>query len=293
MKYFHVFILVVLIGAGFCISCTQEKAAQPVSKTPAFVLAGDEEILAKVNGSPITKYELEQVIESTFGKKRASTLDEMAKKNVLESIVASRALALAFEKEMTPEEKAVLEKKIGLYREQLLVQRYLKAHATPEPVTSRMVQDYYNKYPERFGASLEVTYEMIASKSDLTPKDRNRVVEALKQDSLATEEWGIFVNSLRENGLPVIHKKGRASKEILGKRLYSLIENTPEGSTSNLTFIDGASYVVRVVKRHDIPPRPLSEVSARIRKSLVPVQLKRDVKEVSVKVLSETNVEYL
>ena len=64
------------------------------------------------------------------------------------------------------------------------------------------------------------------------------------------------------------------------------------GETSRLSFIKGMAYVVRITEEKKIPPRPLSEVSAKIRKSLAPIQVKESVKAASTKALETAEVIY-
>jgi hypothetical protein len=47
-----------------------------------------------------------------------------------------------------------------------------------------------------------------------------------------------------------------------------------------------------VTAEKKIPPRPLNEVSAQIRKMLLPVQLKKAVKQAADQVLATAKVEY-
>ncbi|WP_180141247.1 peptidyl-prolyl cis-trans isomerase [Desulfoluna butyratoxydans] len=219
-------------------------------------------------------------------------LGDEGRRKVLESLVASRAIAMASEKELGAEALAELEKKVVVYREQLLVKSYLASHANPQPVTAEMVKAYYESNPERFGARTTVVYEMVSTEHALEGDGRNRVMEALGK--IGNEDaWDESVAELREQRLPVFYKKGRVAKEMMNPRLFALISSTQEGQTSNLTFIEGVPYLIRVIKREHVPPRPLQEVSASIRKSLVPVQLKKDVKKVAGSAIAASDVEYL
>jgi hypothetical protein len=71
---------------------------------------------------------------------------------------------------MTPEDLAVLDKKINRYREQLLVKMYLVRQTNPEPVTLKMVKDYYEGHPEKFGGKTIREFEMIATKEAVERK---------------------------------------------------------------------------------------------------------------------------
>ena len=70
------------------------------------------------------------------------------------------------------------------------------------------------------------------------------------------------------------------------------MKNLKTAETSNLIFIKGNPYVVRIVEDKQVPPRPLNKVSDQIRKALVPVQLKKAVKQASGQVLAKIEVIY-
>ena len=58
-----------------------------------FILAKDDIVLVQVNNEPITEYDLEHAINSMLESSTAEKLDEKGKRKVLESLVASKAIA--------------------------------------------------------------------------------------------------------------------------------------------------------------------------------------------------------
>lgn len=266
-------------------------AEPPQPAAPIVVLEGDDVVLARVAGDPITLYELEQTIRSTLGPSAAARLDEAGRQKVLESMVASRAMARAQEAEMTPEGQAALDKKLKAYREQLLVKRYLARQAAPQPITDEMVRAYYEAHPERFGARTIRTYEMIAGKRKLRAGERDALMQAL-QTAAEKKDWRQWVKTIKSQGHPIEYRRGRVAEKILHPRLYQLMQPLKKGQASQITFIEGMAYLVRIVDEKEMVPRPLNEVSAEIRQALVPVQLKKSVKLASQQVLQNVDVVY-
>lgn len=256
------------------------------------VLPGDDEVLARVDGTPVTRYELDQSIASTLGPRGGQMLDQDGRQNMLESLVMARAIALAQEKAMSSEQKSALAKKTAAFREQLLVKMYLADNADTEPVTRQMVQAYYDKHPEQFGASTIRTYEILNTQGAMTDAVRDKAIEAMAA-AVKQTDWPAAAKDLKNKGLPVIYRKASSETKILDARVRGLINPLKAGQTSAPTFINDVLYVVRVVEDKKISPRPLAEVSADIRKILLPVQLKKAVKQASEKVLAETGVEYV
>jgi hypothetical protein len=249
-------------------------------------------VLVKVGDSEITTLDLAQSIERSFGEYGRSVLDEQARRKVLESLAMSRAIALASEGELDAQQRAALDRKVAAYREELLVKQYLAKHAPPEPVTDADVERYYKDHPEHFGGKKQREYELIASERVLNPAERDALLKVLTNPAQKVD-WQSFVAELRAKGHPVTYQRGQGSDQALHARLRSTLESLAQGQASPLLFIEGRTYVVRLTGIQELPPRPLSEVSAQIRSALTPVQLKDSLERVGGDVLKQTRVEYL
>jgi hypothetical protein len=277
-------VLVIVLLAG----CGSAAEKQPAASN----LPGDETVLARVNGSRITRYDLDASIQNMLGAQSAKMLDADGRRKMLASLVAARAIAQAQEKTLDSRQKSEIDRKTAAYREQLLVKMYLARNTRPEPVSRQMVQDYYDHHPEQFGAATVRTYEMISTDTGLTDAARDQLLTALAApDKL--DDWPSVVARLRRKGLPVTYRKASSDARILSPQLRGLISRLAPGQCSDPTFIDNTLYMTRILAEKKIPARPLNEVSARIRKILLPVQLKKAVKQASDQVLGKANVEYL
>jgi hypothetical protein len=283
--------IIIVLSVGLVAGCAQEPKNQPEHKQSAATLEGETEVLASVNGSPVTKYELEQTILKIIGKQNASKLDKEAGKKILESLVASRAISLAVELELSEKDKAAIDKKAHAFREELLVKEYLYRHSRPQPVTQEMAREYYDANPERFGGRTVRIYEMISSRPDLNAGERDLLMDALKKPE-EQKDWKKWVKKLRDQGRPVFYTEGREHIKMLHPKLRQLISSLKKGETSSLSFIEKSVYLVRIVDERKVPPKPLSEVSAQIQKSLKPVQLKKAIKQASEQVLKNAEVVY-
>lgn len=287
----HCIILSMAIFTAVLFGCNGQSSdkASTQSLDEVVSLPNEDVILATVNGTNITEYDLEQAIQTTFGD--SFHPDAEARQKILESLVTSRAISQARTNVMTPEEKATLVKKTEGYKEQLLVKQYLSDQTTPEPVTQEMVEEYYNSHTERFGGKTLRTYEMIMSTREMTQGERDKVMAALG-DASEKKEWKAFVEPLKAKGYPVSFRQGQTDEKLLEPQLKQIMSSLKKGEVSNLSFVQGTAYLVRIVEEEKVSPRPLKEVSAEIRKTLVPIQLKKAVKEASKKVLETAEVVY-
>ena len=297
LKSFFLTTLFILMAA-YMLSCTEsDNTKAPSAPEPAepaiqkIVLEGDDVTLALVNGSAVTRYELELAIRTALGNQASNRIDDSGRHKILESLVAGRAIALVQEADMSPEELAALDKEVQAFREQLLVKQYLAKHAAPQPISGEMIREYYEVHPEKFGMHNIRSYEMIAGGQKLRSDARDELVALLGHAS-EKKDWQAWAESIRKRGYPVSFRQGQVMENILHPRLTQLMKDLKAGETSNLIFIKETPYVVRIVEDKQVSPQPLNRVEDQIRKALVPVQLKKAVKQASEQVLAKSEVIY-
>jgi len=247
--------------------------------------------LATVDDSIITRDQLELTIERTLGDSAPLFASAEVERKILESLVSSRAMALLAERELSPSERAQLDLKAQAYREELLVRHYLEAHATPEPITTEQVADYYNRHPDEFGGGVERSFETISSSQVLEEPQRSELITLLSGPSVQENDWQTLVVAWRETGKPLEYRQNRLKPEMLEQPLRGLVESTPVGGIAPL-LVDGQLVLVRVTAEQRLPARPLAEVSNAIREKLAPQALKQAVKSLSTQALQEVNVQY-
>lgn len=260
-------------------------------KTGESALQSDSIVLARVNGSPVTQYDLDLTINTMLGQKNVAALGDDGKRKVLESLVASRVIAQKCEKELTDDELGEINKKVQAYREQVLVKKFIAAHITPEPVSQEIVNEYYLAHPEKFGAETIRTYEMISTDTEPQTNERDALLKSL-YGADKSYQWATLAAELKTKGFPVFYKKGTVAEKLLHPKISALINEIEEGGTSKLTFVEGRPYLVRVLEIKNTPPRPLNEVSILIRKDLVPVQLKKALTQITADILKTADVVY-
>lgn len=257
---------------------------------PEVRLSGDERVLATVAGTEITAWDLEQGIARTLSADAASQLDARARRAILESLVSSRAIALAREGELTPEQKESLEREVAVYREQLLVRQYLAAHGQTESISDARIREYYESHRASFGGAAVRTYEMLFTTRSVTDAERAALLARLAAAQGA--DLRVLATELAAAGLPVAHRAGESPGSALHERLVQALSALSPNQTSPVTFIDERAFVLRNTGEQRRPPRPLAEVSAEIRQILAPTQLRDSIEAVQRRVLSRTSVEY-
>lgn len=280
--------LVAAAAVAVATSPFRSPVAEPVAET---LLAGDDEVLAEVGGSLVTRYDVERTIAETLNEAAIRQLDEDGRRRALESIVATRAIARVREAELDGAAREAFERKISRYRDQLLVRDYLDVHAPPAPVTQEMIREYYEDHPDRFVGGTERSYEMVFSTRSLTAPERERLVRGLRSPD-QHPDWRAWAATLGAQELPVSHRRGDASSSALHARVRQALEPLRVGQVSPVVFVEGRAFLLRITGEEQRPRRPLAEVREQIRRRLGPGQLRESVREVRTTVLRDAEVVY-
>ncbi|WP_236207539.1 peptidyl-prolyl cis-trans isomerase [Pseudomonas tohonis] len=276
-----------LLAAALLAGCRDDDGAEALAQVPVEPSA----TLVTVDDSPITRAQLELTVERTLGESAPLFANDEVERKILDSLVASRAMALLAERELDAGERAQLDLKAQAYREELLVRHYLEQHATPEPVTSEQVADYYQRHPEEFGGGVEKSFEIIASDQALEEPQRAELIALLSGADAKARDWQKQVAAWRAAGKPLEYRSNRIKPELLEQPLRGLVESTEVGSIAPL-HADGQLLLVRVTGEERLPARPLSDVSGEIREKLAPQSLKQAVKSLSEEATRQVKVQY-
>jgi hypothetical protein len=275
-----------LLAHGALTACSGGEDAP----TPVVVLPGDDAELARVGESRISQYDLDRALVTSLGP-LADTVDEETRRDVLDSLITSRAISAARERELTPEQRAALEREVAAHREQLLVRQYLAQHAPAEAPSDADVQAYYDAHRDRSGAHAVPRYEMLLSTRPLTDEERGDVVARLNAVG-ATGNWTALATELSARGLPIARREGDADDAFLHARLRQMLSNLTDGTASPLTIVEGRAFVLRKTGESPGVERPIAEVREEIRRALGPRSTRDSMRAVRDDVLRDVRVVY-
>lgn len=247
-------------------------------------------MLAEVNGNRIYQQDLDLALVDMFGEYQASMLDPEGRKTALQSLVASKAMVDMASKAMDSEVLQAIDNKAQRYRENLVINAYVKNNIVAEPVSNQMVEDYYSSHLEKFGQETLRQYQLLSSETNMTPDVRDRFLQAF--DGVKQKNPEEIHKLLRKQGFDVSYHQGITGESNIPARLRDFIAAQPLNQLSAISFIDGRPYAVLVVKEVVKPARPLAQVSQDIRKSLAMVQLKKEIKKLSEQALQQATVIY-
>lgn len=248
-------------------------------------------VLVNVNGQPITRRDLEIALLRMLEPGQVSSMDEEARRRVLEGMVMSRVISQSALTTMSAEEKTYLEHQASHYREELLVKHYLKENLKAEPVTQEMVEAYYQNNIENYGGGVEIRFTLLTSLQNRLTVNRDKIIDALN-NAITAEDWNYYIADLKKTGIKLQIQSGSSNDRLLHNRIRSVIHSMAIAETSKTIIIDGKPYIIRITDRVQHQAKPLNEVSAEIRRTLAPVRLKSAIKLLSDELLKTANVQY-
>lgn len=243
-----------------------------------------------VNGEAITEADIEFIISKTFSSAELMLANDTIKDKVLQSLIASRAMKHIMQKNMDSDELQILQQKVVAYEEELYIKAYLQTNAVPEPVTADMVKNWYQKNPQNFGGNTIKHFELLKTVSELSEKQRDELLSAInhirenKNWQKNSKQW--------QTHYQLVYQQARAYAGLLNKSLQQALNMLSAGQTSDIILHEGDIYLLRVSRETRTPPRPLAQVSASIRKTLAPVQLKKAVKKASEEAIKQADITY-
>lgn len=275
-------LIALLCAALWLIGCSDS------SELPATLDA--DPVLARVGTETISRQELDIAINDNIGPYAALHLGPEGEQKVLQSLVMRKLMSQQQLALLDTEAKALLDLQVKAYREELLTKQYVQQQLTPEPVTEQMVQDYYQRYPQEFGAAEYANYQLVRADAGLDSKQRQRVLWYLEQLT-ATTDWTPLAAQARQEGLAFYLVTGTSSEQGLIPEYQALIAPLAEGQISAVAELNTRLVKVKVLERQRIAAKPLAEVRDDIRKKLAPMQLKRAIEQATDNLKASTDVE--
>jgi len=248
-------------------------------------------VLAIVENNKITQADLEYHINNKFSQASTILQDESAKQKILESLVASKAMAYLAKKTLPEKNQKLIEQNVAAFKEQAYVKEYLKDRVSPKTITSSMIRDYYDKHPEKFGGEQKKTVEWLSIPIKSNEEQRTRFFN-MKKTLKENDSWSSLEKQFQEQSITYRVLELLNTNSILETELNSAINELGKGEISEIIFTDEHVSLLKIKNIKILPIKPLNEVSADIRKILAPVHLKESVKHVSQSAIEEVNINY-
>lgn len=247
-----------------------------------------DNVLVTVNGTVIDQWQLDTAVDGLLGNGNID--DQQITDNVLDSLIASRAMMLLQENVLSDEQKQAIERQIAKYKEDLLVKAYVNRYAAPEPISADSVKAYYLQHPHEFSGDTVKQFEYISSEGVLDDDTRSQLLLVMNAMNTQTNVQQ-YATRLQKQGLPVQYKKAQLRYSLLQPPLQRLVINT---DVQQLSAVYDARQIMRlkVLNQYEIPPKPLHQVSAEIRAKLAPVQLKKAIKALAESAKKQVNISY-
>lgn len=273
-------VLLLLLASIGLAACDQNPTSNETS-APA-------NVIAKVNDEVITQEDVDFSLERMFSQANTMTVNTDVRQKVVDSLISSSAMKQLIVNEMTDTEIKQIAARVKAYEEELFVKEYLQRYVEPEPVTTAMVQQYYEEHPEEFGAEVLRDFELLKAPANIDDEQRQQLLTQI--DSIrAAPDWQAAVKAWQQDfGLQ--YRQGRNGEGLLNRTLEKTINSLGEGETSDVVTIDNEIHLVRITNITQTPPKALAEVSGDIRKRLAPLLLREAVRKASEDARSKVEI---
>lgn len=250
-------------------------------------------VLATIDGNNIYEQELQSLLVDMLGESGALQLDKTSRRRALDSLLASYALAQQASIELSQNVIGEIDIKVRRYRENLLINMYMstKMKVADLRISSGAIKAYYEKNLDKFGKSTIKHYQFLTTKNKLTEELREKYM-SLVSSSRKAENLEDIKSTLEMNGFSVQLQSAELNKKYLSKRLYQFVSAQTINVVSDLTYIDGRPYIIKLITEKTVAARPLARVRDTIRKSLVLKKLKEAIKRHSTEILAISEVVY-
>lgn len=259
--------------------CGQKKA----ENSDVSEIAADT--LAMVNNTPITQQHVEVSIEKNFSQIDLLMANPDIERKVLESLVASAALAELSKQQISIDKLEKIKIQTQLYQEELLLRAYLEEYSSPQPVLEKTVLNYYNANLALFGQETLYVVSWLKIDENISA---NELTDFLK---MLPENWNKYASKNRSSPFVTISEQS-LSLNTLSNPLANALKNTQVGSVSIPVSEKGYTHRFFLKSNKINPAKELVEVSSQIRKRLAATQIRKELKQLTEKALSEANVKY-
>ncbi len=281
--------LLILVSLGWILTACQSSEGSASLQPP--LLPRDSEVLARVGGEPVSRYDVEQSAKETLGVVGEAILQSKQEGKIVEGLAARKAMAKLRWEAMSPVERMAVEKKVAAFRERLLAKEYIDAKASNPRVSEEDIQAYYDKHSERFGARELKTFEMLFS--DLERSGSPGKAARLKQlgELEPIQEWSATSRQPTYKGW-LQWRSGDAELGSLHPKLRKKVTAMSPGEKSGVILIENTAYLLRVKGTKKQLAKPLSTVRKDIEEILRPRAYRDAVRHLKGNALKQVGVTY-
>ncbi len=249
--------------------------------------------LASVNGSVIGSEDLSVYIARTIGSDYSAFTDANLEKNVLQSFIASRAIAQKSLQNMSDDERVMLEKHVAQFREELLVKRYLLENVTPDAISNEDIRAYYEQNIGEFSGEEERLYEFLTVSPEQYKADPAAAM-ALIASAKTESDWAkLSAEKNKTSGISLLRNTQSFTGDGSGSAIEKAVLGLAPMKLSKVVFENGAPYIAKLLKVEKTPAKSFDEARAEISRKLLPARIKEAVKKVSAEVLATAEVKIL
>lgn len=247
-----------------------------------------EQKIASVDGEPVYAAELKVIEQRFLGKIPQNMLNDIIKEKMLDTLLRSKAMAMAIENDLSDEQQRILDAQVRVFRDDMLVRLYMEKYGDKADISSEQIKRFYHNNLQLFGGGSKKTIETVQLMNVESASQKSAVLAhlaALKDQ----QDWGGATERLREEGFQLKYNKQQVNPAVLQSPLKEgVVELTHYDDARLIT--NGGIFLLRVLEEQSIPGKPLSEVSAEIEQILLRKSYRESVEKLSDSVMQNVQI---
>tara|TARA_B100000745_G_scaffold300323_1_gene253828 strand:- start:125 stop:1003 length:879 start_codon:yes stop_codon:yes gene_type:complete len=273
-----------------CVGCSKEAPLPQITSevtatlqqdSPKSQLSDSSKRLAEINGSIITENQLQLAIQNSLGPNAGSFLDQANQEKVLESLILGRVISTNAEQSLPKETILKIKLQTESYKEQLLIQHYLKNKLAKKIFNQEDITRYYQSHPEQFGQKKLHMFEALVverSRDSIAYTSQLQKLEKLKNE----KDWHQYEEK------SIQYQTGIA-EQILPKEIFNQLQDKPINTPATLTMAN-TTYLIKKTREQNLPPKPIETVIPEIKKYLLATQLREGIQNIGSKLAESSDI---
>ena len=229
----------------------------------------EEKPVARAGSAYITQGDIDHHLERFDPASRMAIIDdEQQYRRLVESIALTRVMAQKQQASMTPEQRHNFDLAIQAYRDQMLAKSYIEANVQRQVPDRKAVEDYYQAHASEFGQRQQYTV------TEIQVPDTCALSKPLLEPVLTKAR----VNELQKMGCQLSRNERKLAAAQVAE-YYPALKETLVTDHAYWSSVAGVPLLIAVTDVTELPARPLSEVTAEIRRRLAPAYLKQSLEK--------------
>jgi len=229
----------------------------------------NDKAVARASSAYVTQGDIDHHLQRFDPAARMAIIDDKQQYHrLVESIALTRVMAQKQQASMTPEQRHDFDLAIQAYRDQMLAKSYIEKNVQRQVPDRKAVEEYYQAHASEFGQRKQYTV------TEIQVPDSCALSKPLLEPVLNKAR----ISELQKMGCKLSSSERKVTAEQVAE-YYPALKETLVADYAYWSNVAGIPLLLSVTAVTELPARPLSEVTAEIRRRLAPEYLKQSLEK--------------